>query len=155
MVNVEEMDARLIMRLGNGSISDIVQEEGQVKPQDAKNLIDRLSATHVPLVEEIGGDLVVVATNLKAATRALVALYHAYPDPIPLNDLQEAVHCQHPTQFRDEIIGDHQSNGLVLVKGGFVFSSHRRGRVGGSERRDRVTRRLRSLELRSLRLPGC
>lgn len=124
-VNVNEMDSQLVMRLASWSLAEIVREEGNLSPEEAQHLIDRFSAIHVPLVEEIDGDLIVVATELRAATRALVALYHAYPDALELEDLREAVRYQHKYRFRNELIADHQSNGLVHVKDDRVFLTHK------------------------------
>lgn len=116
VVDVDEMDAQLVLRLANWSLAEIVRQEGQLDAAEAQALIDRLSATHVPLIEEIDGDLVIVADNLLPATKALVILYHSYPDPVSLGDLQQAVrYTSHASNFR-RLLTNRQEKGLVHLK---------------------------------------
>jgi hypothetical protein len=100
VVDVKEMDAKLVIRLASWALAEIIREESGLPADEVQAIVDRLSATHLPLVEEVDGELVVVATHLSATDRALVALYHAYPDPLPIQDLRRAAKYGHATRFR-------------------------------------------------------
>jgi len=119
-INVDEMDAHLIMRIAAWILAEIVREESGLSAQDAQALIDRLSARRLSLVEEVGGDLVVVATNLLAKERALVALYSAYPEPMTINTLRKAVGYQNSTRFR-RMLQDEVKAGITHIKGDDVY----------------------------------
>ena len=54
------------MRLAAWTLSEILREESGMSPSEIQAAIDRLSTKNLPLVEEVGGDLVVVATALAA-----------------------------------------------------------------------------------------
>jgi hypothetical protein len=104
-VDVNEMDTHLVLRLAAWSLGEIIRQEGSVPPGDRQTLLDRLSSRAVPLVEEIGGELVVLSTSLDASDRALVALYHAHPDAISIVDLQKAVGYGNLSRFRSSVLG--------------------------------------------------
>ena len=124
VIDVDEMDARLVMRLAAWISAEIVREESGLSARDAQALIDGLSAKRIPLVEEVGGDLVVVATNLGARERALVALYRAFPAPINMNVLRQAVGYQHSKRFR-QILGDQAKAGIAHIKHDEVYLTHK------------------------------
>jgi len=120
VIDVDEMDARLVVRLAAWTLAEIVREESGLSGRQAQALIDRLSAKRIPLVEEVGGDLVVVATHLPARERALVALYRVFPAPTNMNVLRKAVGYQNSTRFRD-ILHDQARAGIVHMKGRDVY----------------------------------
>lgn len=120
VINVDEMDAHLVMRLAAWVLAEIVREESDLSAQDAQALIDRLSVRRLPLVEEVGGDLVVVATDLSATERALVALYNIYPEPMNINTLRKSVGYQHSTRFR-QMIHTQAKAGITYIKGDDVY----------------------------------
>jgi len=72
VIDVDKMDAHLVIRIAAWTLAEIIRGESNLSAQDAQDLIDRLSARHIPLVEEVGGDLIVVATSLSARKRALI-----------------------------------------------------------------------------------
>jgi len=120
VVDVDEMDARLLLRLASWVVAEIVREEGNLSARDAQALIDRLSSRNLSLVEEVEGDLVVVATNLPAIQRALVALYHLYPRPMEMGLLRVTIGYQNSTRFR-EMIADQAKKGIVHLKAKKVY----------------------------------
>lgn len=67
--DVKEMDSRLIIRSASWILAEIVRIEAQTDAQEAQRLIERLSSRKIPLVEEIDGELIVLATNLNARER--------------------------------------------------------------------------------------
>lgn len=116
VVNVKAMDAQLVMRLVSWSLSEIIREESGLPGKKAQVLIDRLSDKRLALVEEIDGRMIVVATDLTAADRALVALYQCYPESIGIPDLREAVQYQNATRFQT-ILSDLARKRIVYVQG--------------------------------------
>jgi hypothetical protein len=120
IVNVDEMDARLVLQLAAWTLAEIVREEGAISPQDAQDIIDRLSARRLSLVEEVGGDLVVVSTNLPARERALIALYHVYPESLHIEDLQKTTKYQHSTRF-ERMMQEEARKGITHTKDDSVY----------------------------------
>jgi len=118
--DVREMDAHLVLRLAGWSLSEILREEGGLHPADVQQLIDKLSASHSPLVEEIDGDVVVVSTQHNANAKVLIALHHTFPNPLPIEVLQQAVKYANPTRFVG-ILKKLDKEALVHFKDGNVF----------------------------------
>jgi hypothetical protein len=104
------------MRLASWILAEIIREESGLSVQDVQALIDQLTARRLSLVEEVGGDLVVVATDLSATERALVALYNVYPEPMNINTLRKSVGYQHSTRFR-QMIHTQAKAGITYIKG--------------------------------------
>jgi len=119
-IDVKQMDAQLVMRLAAWTLAEIVREAGKLSAEDAQTLIDRLSVRRQPLVENVGGDLVVVATDLSAKERALVGLYHAFPEPMGIKALKAAVGYQNVTQFR-ALLHQQAKAGIAHLKGDDVY----------------------------------
>ncbi len=120
-INVDEMDSRLVLRLTKWILSEAIREESSANPKDIQAIVDKLSTKEIPLVEEIEGDLIIVGTHLKAPERALVALYHTYPAPLPIEVLQNTIKYQNASRFRDEILAEQVKEGITHIKDGTVF----------------------------------
>jgi hypothetical protein len=119
-LNIDAMDSQLVMRLISWILAEIVREEGRVGAGEAQVLIDRLTSRRLPLVEEVGGDLRVVATNLDAATRALVALYRGYPRPLTVETIRKAVGYLNGSRFR-ALLAQKSKEGILHFKGDDVY----------------------------------
>ncbi len=120
-INVYEMDSRLVMRLAKWVLSEIIRVEASASPKEIQEAIDRFSVKEIPVVEEIDGDLVVVGTHLKAVDRALIALYHSYPEPIGISTLREVIKYKNATRFRSEILGERIQEGIIHLKGDNIY----------------------------------
>jgi hypothetical protein len=116
VVDVKAMDAHLVMRLASWSLAEVIREESQLAPDEIQALIDRLSERRLALVEEIDGRLIVVATELPAAHRALVALYHCHPEALGIAELREAVQYSNASRFR-HILQKKVSEAIVFISG--------------------------------------
>lgn len=114
VIDVDEMDAHLVMRLVAWSLAEIIREESGIPPMEVQSIITRLSVRRLPLVEEVAGKLIVVSTNLKAKDKALVALYSAYPKPIEINTLRNAVNYGNASRFK-QILLNQQKVGIAYV----------------------------------------
>lgn len=99
-VDVKEMDAQLVMRLSSWAVAEVVRVESGMPASEVQEIVDRLAASQLPLVEGIDDELVVLATDLPAVQRALVALLHTYPAPMDVGDLRHAVQYGNSTRFR-------------------------------------------------------
>jgi len=120
-INVDEMDSRLVLRLTKWVLSEVIREESSATPKDIQVIVDKLSTKEIPLVEEIDGDLIIVGTHLKAQERTLIALYHTYPNPLPIEVLQNTIKYQNTSRFRDEILAEQTKEGITHIKDGKVF----------------------------------
>jgi len=119
VVDVNEMDSHLVVRLGSWMVGEIVRLEAGLDPPQIQRIIDSLSTKHVPLVEVFDGETVVVAPQLSAADRALVALYHSYPAPCDIAALRISVKYANVTRFRG-ILQTLDRAGRVHLKGSVV-----------------------------------
>lgn len=113
-VDVNEMDSRLVKRLASWSLAEIIREEGHLSPVESQNVVDKLSTKSLSLIEEIGGELVVVATNLSATEQALVALYEKAPSPINIGVLQKSTKYRNSTNFK-VLMARESSKGIVHI----------------------------------------
>lgn len=127
-VDVREMDSRLVLRLASWAVGEVVRVHSQLPTHEIQALLDRLAATHSPLVEEIDGELVVLATELDAPKRALAGLYSQYPEEVELGSLRAACKYGNVTRFRkylERLAKDalvHQTaNGYVLTRKGVAW----------------------------------
>lgn len=121
VIDVDEMDSRLVIRLVKWVLAEIIREESSVVPEQIQQIIDSLSVKEIPLVEEIDGDLVMVGTHLKADERTLIALYHAYPKPIEINILRDLIKYKNSSRFRDELLEEKIREGIIHVKENNVY----------------------------------
>jgi hypothetical protein len=119
-INVNEMDSRLVLRLASWALAEIIRQETMVIPEEAQKIVDQLSSKNLSLVEEIGGEMVVVATHLGMPERSLIALYQSYPRPIKVNVLRSAVKHSHTTKYR-RLLEKEAKNGLVHLIGDDVY----------------------------------
>lgn len=119
-VDVNEMDAHLVFRLTSWSLSEIIREESNSGADEVQKMVDRLSVKHLPLVEEVAGELIVVATNLTALDRSMLALYRTFPEALDFGKLRTAVKYENPTRFRG-LIKRLAKEALVHVKGDDVY----------------------------------
>lgn len=127
-VDIREMDSRLVLRLASWAVGEVVRVHSQVPADQVQALLDRLAATHCPLVEMIDGELVVLATDLSATERALAGLYSQYPEAVELRRLRAACKYENVTRFRkhlERLAGDAlvhlTANGYVLTRKGVAW----------------------------------
>lgn len=121
-INVHEMDSILIFRVASWVLSEIIRLESAISTNRIQELIDSLSKKQIPLVEEIGGDLLVVGTHLKAIDRALIALY--YKNPADIASLQKSTQYKHSSRFLS-LLEDKQTEGIVYIKNNAVYLTNK------------------------------
>lgn len=117
-IDVNRMDSELVLRLCSWVLAEMVREFGQADPETAQSLIDKISAERVPWIEEVDGDLLVLATELPAAQRALLALHRAHPSAVPISELRSMVRYSHSTQFKTKVLEALTKDLRIHIKNG-------------------------------------
>ncbi len=117
-VDVNRMDAELVLRLCSWILAEMVREFGQADPDAAQTLIDKITAEQLPWIEEVDGDLLVLAMELSAADRTLLALHHAQPNSMPIGDLREMVGYKNSSEFKTKVLAGLAKNRRIHLKNG-------------------------------------
>jgi hypothetical protein len=117
-IDVNRMDSELVLRLCSWILAEMVREFGQADPETAQSLIDKISAEQVPWIEEVDGDLLVLATDLPTAQRVLLALHRAHPSAVPISDLRAMVRYNHSTRFQNKVLAALTKDLRIHVKNG-------------------------------------
>lgn len=115
-IDVNRMDSELVLRLCSWVLAEMVREFGGSDPEVAQDLIDKLSVEQVPWIEEVDGDLLVLATELQADQRTLLALHHAHPSSVAIPALRVQVGYNNSTRFKNSILGDLAKDRRVHIK---------------------------------------
>ncbi len=121
VVNVFEMDSRLVIVLAKWILSEIVRVESKLDPGVIQTMIDKLSVKDVSLIDEIDGDKIFIGTHLNFDSRVLVTLYNSYPEAIELKTLQQIVRYSHSTKFRKNVVSNLAKDGRLYLKGEKAF----------------------------------
>ena len=117
-IDVNRMDSELVLRLCSWILAEMVREFGGSDPETAQSLIDKISVEQVPWIEEVDGDLLILATELQADDRTLLALHHAHPSSVPITDLRARVRYSNSTDFRKKVLAKLQKPLFIHVKNG-------------------------------------
>jgi len=88
-------------------------------------VINSISKIHLPMVEEINGELVILNTKMTAKEQILVLLHQKYPVPVQRNDLKRWVKGKSTRQInralsdvgRESLIYETQ-DGIILTSKG-------------------------------------
>jgi hypothetical protein len=121
VINVYEMDSRLVLGLAKWVLSEIVRVESRLDPSVIQAMIDKLSAKNVSLIDEIDGDKIFIGTHLDFDSRVLITLYNSYPEAIDIKILRQIVRYSHSTKFRDNVVSNLSKDGRLHLKGEKVF----------------------------------
>jgi hypothetical protein len=117
-IDVNRMDSELVLRLCSWVLAEMVREFGGLDPDTAQNLIDKISVEQVPWIEEVDDDLLVLATELPADSRTLLALHHAHPFSVPISDLRAQVRYSNSTDYRKKVLAKLLKPRWIHVKDG-------------------------------------
>lgn len=121
ILDVNEMDSRLVMRLAFWSLAEIIREESNLPKDKIQELIDSLSAKTFPIVEEINGDIVILSSNLKTDKKVLVALYHKYSEPINQDELYEIVGYSSKGMFKSYVLDNLSNDSFIHISSDNVY----------------------------------
>lgn len=115
-LDVNRMDSELVLRLCSWVLAELIREYGGEDPDTAQQLVDKLSVEQVPWIEEVDGDLLVLATELQADDRTLLALHHAHPSSVAIPALRVQVGYNNPSRFKNAILGGLAKDRRIYVK---------------------------------------
>lgn len=115
-IDVNRMDSELVLRLCSWILAEMVREFGGSDSETAQSLIDKISVEQVPWIEEVDGDLLVLATELLAVYRTLLALHHAHPSSVPIKELRAMVGYNNSSRFKNEILAELAGDRRVHIK---------------------------------------
>jgi len=119
-MDVNRMDSELVLRLCSWILAEMVREFGGSDPEAAQSLIDKISVEQVPWIEQVDGDLLVLATDIPAAERTLLALHHAHPSSLPIGELRAQVRYRNPSEFKTKVLAGLEKPLYIYVKEGAV-----------------------------------
>lgn len=117
-LDVNRMDSELVLRLCSWVLAELIREFGGEDPETAQQLVDKLSVEQVPWIEEVDGNLLVLATELPADDRTLLALHHAHPSSLPISELRAQVRYKNSTEFKTKVLAALEKPLFVYVKDG-------------------------------------
>lgn len=113
-IDANKLDATTVVSNVTWIMSEIVRLETQKPPDDVQVLIDRLAERHVPLIQTVNGQPIVLQPTLGASDRALVILYQQ-GTPLALPTLRKWVGYANATRFRGNVIKALQKRAFVHV----------------------------------------
>lgn len=102
-IDVNEMDSTFVIQAANWIIAEIIRIETQMSPEGAQGEIKKIIERKIPIIEEIGGRLKCLDTQLSAKQKALVFCYQKYPNQISLNDLKDWIKYSNKSVLRKQL----------------------------------------------------
>lgn len=113
-IDANKMDATCVVQCITWIAGEMVRLESQKTPVEVQDLTDRLSERHIPLVQTVGDQEVVLDPDLTAAQKVLVLLYRRR-DAVPMLRLREWTGYTHSTKFRTNVIKALEKKRFVFV----------------------------------------
>lgn len=99
-IDVNMMDASLVIHTANWIMAEIVRLVGGTDPQSANEIISKIIERKIPLIEEIEGNLKVLEPSLPIKNKILVCLYQKYPQQLKNSYLMKSLKYTNSTQFK-------------------------------------------------------
>ena len=124
-----EMDASVVVSVANWILAELLRLRGSQHPDTAHDIATRLVRRPVPLVEEIGGDLMVLTPNVSAREEVAFLLLSPYPARVPRAELRASVRGRPDEAFRQALSlmrrdrHLHENDeGLTLTQAGIAWA---------------------------------
>jgi hypothetical protein len=102
-IDPNRLDAGTVVQLATWVVAELVRLETQRTPAEVQTVIDELAKPHVPLVQTVGEQPIVLDPGMGAAEKALVLLYQSGV-PIPVDQLRVWAEYGNTTRWRDEVL---------------------------------------------------
>ena len=127
-VDVNEMDSTFVVHAANWIVAELIRLETKMSPDDAQAEIKKIIERKVPIVEEIGGRLKCLNSDLDVKQKALVFCYQKYPEQVPLDDLFDWTEYSNKGVLRRQLVDlnkdgrmDFRNNVACLTKRGLLW----------------------------------
>lgn len=119
-IDANKMDATCVVHNVTWMVGEIIRIKTSADPSDVQRLLDQLADRHVPLVQTVGDQEIVLDPNMTPGNKVLVLLYRR-GEPVALPILRGWTRYGNATRFRDKIVKDLEKLMLVHVdKAGMV-----------------------------------
>lgn len=123
-IDANKMDCACVVQVTTWIVGEIVRLETNKPVAELQAVLDQLAERHVPLVQKVGDQPVVLAPDMGAADRAIVLLYQ-HGTAVPIQRLRDWAEYGNSTRWRDRVIKGLQRKKFVHVsKGGEVSLLH-------------------------------
>jgi len=123
-VDANGMDAAQVISSANWIVAELIRLENHLPPEKAQTMIKQIIERRVPIIEEIGGSLKCLDTNLNVESRVLVFCYQKYPDPISLNEIYKWTEYSNKSMLKKILLKTHK-NSLIHFAENEVYITRR------------------------------
>jgi hypothetical protein len=113
-ISPNKMDAACVVQNVSWIGGELARIESHLPPREVQEVIDRLAERHVPLVQVVGNDRVVLNPALDAAQRALILLLQE-GQPVPVMQLRNWVDYGNSTRWRRVVLKGLQKKRFIHV----------------------------------------
>lgn len=119
VVDVNEMDATIVLQSANWIVAELIRLETQIRPEVVQEEIKKIIERKVPIIEEIGGRLKCLNPSLDVKEKVLVFCYQKYPEAVSLNDMFDWTEYSNKGVLRLKMV-ELNKDGRIDFRGDFV-----------------------------------
>jgi hypothetical protein len=102
-IDPNKMDSVCVVQTVTWAAGEIVRIETQLPVVDVQRMLDRLAERHIPLVQTVGDDEVVLAPKMSSADKVVVLL-HRKGEAVPMPSLRVWAEYGNASRFRTDVI---------------------------------------------------
>lgn len=113
-IDANKLDASTVVSAATWMIAEVVRLETRKPPGEVQALIDRLTERHVPLIQIVDGEPILLAPGLEAREKALVVFYQQ-AKPVQMQKLREWVGYSNATRWRSSVISSLRRKAFIHV----------------------------------------
>lgn len=113
-IDPNRLDAGTVVQLATWVVAELVRLETQRTPAEVQTVIDELAKPHVPLVQMIGEQPIVLDPEMGAAEKALVLLLQAGV-PVPVDQLRQWAEYGNTTRWRNDVLAKLRARKWIHV----------------------------------------
>lgn len=113
-IDANKLDASTVVANATWLVAEVVRLETKKPPAEVQALIDRLTERHVPLIQTVQGEPILLTPGLGANERALVVLYQQ-AKPVQMQQLREWVGYSNSSRWRTSVISNLRRKAFVHV----------------------------------------
>lgn len=113
-VDPNRLDAVTVIQLASWITAELIRIEASLSVREVQSIMDQMADRQVPIIHEISGRPIVLDTELKAESRA-VLLLHKVNQPVHLDVLRDWTEYKNTTIWRKNIIKKMARKKLIYV----------------------------------------